>query len=245
MAIADLENLLKKLVIEFNLETNKDNKLVVFLGLLGDFDSFEYGINASKYLKQIRNHKIDIFLIAIGSEKGKDKFCSFTGFPKNNLKIVKDNSTHQLLGASKGIDTGLGGWINLFIMLLGIGSPKTIPEVIRGYTGDKNSDQIYHHDDNIELFKFIELSGKLFEKSFGTGYLRPFELATFRLKNMIEIFNNWKDYMIDTEYLTQRGATFLLNKNNKIIYRYYSKDILDYSQDMSSPLKFIDENLDK
>ena len=124
-------------------------------------------------------------------------------------------------------------------MLMGIGSSKTLQEVIRGYTGDKGSNQIYNDYDQINLFKSFKFSGKLFAKSFGKGYLRPFELATFRLNNMIEIFKNWKDYMIDTQYLPQRSCTFIIDNNNNIVYEYFSKDILNYSKDMKSPLDFL------
>ena len=88
---------------------------------------------------------------------------------------------------------------------------------------------------------FFKFSGKLFEKPFGKGYLRPFELATFRLNNMIEIFNNWEDYMIDTKYLPQRSCTFIINENNDVVYKYFSKDILNFSRNMNSPLDFLNK----
>jgi len=234
-----LKNLLTNLINDFHSEKINKFKLVVFVGLLGDFDSFEYAINLSNFMTSNINNNLDIFFIAIGNEKGKEKFCKYTGFPKRNLKVVGDNHLHNLVGASKGLNIGLGGWINMTLMLMGIGSSKTLIEVIRGYTGDKGSNQIYSDCDQINLFNFFKFSGKLFGKSFGKGYLRPFELATFRLNNMIEIFKNWKDYMIDTKYLPQRSCTFIVDQNNDVIYEYFSKDILNYSKDMKSPLDFL------
>ena len=61
---------------------------------------------------------------------------------------------------------------------------------------------------------------------------------------MIEIINNWDDYILDTKYLPQRGASFLLNSKDEIIYQYFSKDILGYSPNMGNSLKFIFETLD-
>jgi len=234
-----LKNLLTNLINDFHSEKVNKFKLVVFVGLLGDFDSFEYAINLSNFMTSKINNNLDIFFIAIGNEKGKEKFCKYTGFPKNNLKVVSDNHLHNLVGASKGLNIGLGGWINMTLMLMGIGSSKTLIEVIRGYTGDKSSNQIYSDCDQINLFNFFKFSGKLFGKSFGKGYLRPFELATFRLNNMIEIFKNWKDYMIDTKYLPQRSCTFVVDQNNDVIFKYFSKDILNYSKNMKSPLDFL------
>ena len=243
MTSVELKNLLINLVNDFHFVNSKKNKLIVFVGLLGDFDSFEYAINLSKFINANKSNNLDFFLIAIGNQKGKEKFCKYTGFPKKNLKVVNNNDLHNLVGASKGLEIGLGGWINMMLMLMGIGSSKTLIEVIRGYTGDKDSLQIYNDYDQINLFNFFKFSGKLFEKPFGKGYLRPFELATFRLNNMIEIFKNWKDYMIDTKYLPQRSCTFIIDQNNEVIYKYFSKDILNYSKNMKSPLDFLNEYL--
>ena len=234
MSINNQKNNVDKLVKDFNFSSSKKYKLIVLFGLLGDFDSFEYAINLKKFLNNYPNNDIDIFAIAIGNEKGKEKFCNFTGFPNKKLKVYSDNKIHQKLMVSKGID--------MLIMLSGINSLKTIKEVIRGYTGDKNSRQIFYNEDNIDLFNSIKFSGIFFKYTFGDGYLRPFELATYRLKNMIEILQNWNDYIINVKYLPQRGATFLLNHKNQIIYQYYSNEVLGYSSKMEDPLWFLSEN---
>ena len=241
MTSLELKKLLTNLANDFQFENSNKNKLIVFVGLLGDFDSFEYAINLRKFAISNNLKNLDIFFIAIGNEKGKEKFCKYTGFSEKNLKVVNNNQLHQIVGASEGLDIGLGGWINMTLMLMGIGSSRTIIEVIRGYTGDKGANQIYDEDDQINLFNFFKFSGKLFGKPFGKGYLRPFELATFRLNNMIEIFKNWKDYMIDTKYLPQRSCTFIINENNDVIFKYFSKDILNFSRNMNSPLDFLNQ----
>ena len=239
-------NILKVLSRKFNFETSKKYKLLIFMGLLGDFDSIEYAINLSKFVKENKfSENLDIFIIAIGREKGKHKFCKFTGFDEKNLRTVENNELHKLVGASEGLNIGLGGWINMVLMLSGIGSPNTLKEVLRGYTGDLNSKQIYNSQDEINLFNLFKFSGKLFDKTFGGNYLRPFELATFRLRNMIEIIQNWNDYILDPEYLPQRSSTFLINDQNEIIYKYLSKDVLNYSEKMNNPIDFLNQNLDK
>ena len=233
---------LDKLINNFNFSGSKKYKLIVLLGLLGDFDSFEYALNLKEFVKNDQNKNLDIFAIAIGNEIGKKKFCNFTGFPYKNLEIVPDNKIHLNLMISNGLDIGLGGWINMLIMLSGINSLKTLREVLRGYTGDKNSKQIFFDDDHIKLFNLINFSGIYFKKAYGDGYLRPFELATYRLNNMIEIIQNWNDYILDNNYLAQRGASFLLNDKDQIIYKYYSNDVLGYSSNMNDPLWFLSEN---
>ena len=127
----------------------------------------------------------------------------------------------------------------MLLMLSGINSFKTIKEVIRGYTGDRKAKQIYSEFDKIDVLKFLKFSGNSFKNVFGVGYLRPFELATFRLNNMNEIIQNWSDYIPNEEYLPQRGASFLLNNKNQIIYKFFSKDVLGYSSNMRDPLGFL------
>ena len=232
---------LDKLVKDFNFSGSKKYKLIVLFGLLGDFDSFEYAINLKNFINNNQNNDIDIFAIAIGNKIGKDKFCKFTGFPNKNLEVVSDNKIHQNLMVSKGVDLGLGGWINMLIMLSGINSLKTIKEVFRGYTGDRNSKQIFVDDDQINLLNLIKFSGIFFKYTCGEGYLRPFELATYRLNNMLEILQNWNDYILDNKYLPQRGATFLLDDKDKIIYKFFSNDVLGYSSKMEDPLNFLTE----
>tara|TARA_Y100000589_G_scaffold161876_1_gene153809 strand:- start:3476 stop:4216 length:741 start_codon:yes stop_codon:yes gene_type:complete len=240
------KNKLTDLLKRFNIQTSKEYKLLVIMGLLGDFDSIEYAINLSKLIKESKlSEHLDIFIIAIGGDKGKTRFSKFTNFPEKNLRTVENNEVHKLVGASGGLDVGLGGWINMLLMLSGIGSSSTLKEVLRGYTGDKNSNQIYREQDHINLFNLFKFSGKLFQKSFGDGYLRPFELATFRLNNMIEIIQHWKDYISDSRYLPQRTSTFLINDQNEIIYKYLSKDVLSYSKKMNDPMGFLKQNLGK
>ena len=89
------------------------------------------------------------------------------------------------------------------------------------------------------VIKFLKFSGNSFRQFFGDGYLRPFELATFRLNNMNEIIQNWGDYILHEQYLPQRGASFLLNEKNQVIYKFFSSDVLGYSANMRDPLGFL------
>ena len=151
----NFQNNINNLVEEFNFKGNKKFKLIVLFGLLGDFDSFEYAINLRNFINNYQGIDLDIFAIAIGTKKGKEKFCKFTGFSEDNLIVVSDNQIHNNLKISRGIDIGLGGWVNMLLMLSGINSLKTIKEVIRGYTGDRKAKQIYSDFDKIDVLKFV------------------------------------------------------------------------------------------
>ena len=241
----NFQSKINSLIKKFNFKSEKKFKLIVLFGLLGDFDSFEYAINLKNFIDNHQDKNLEIFAIAIGNQKGKEKFCNFTGFDENNLIIVSDNQIHRNLQVSKGLDIGLGGWINMLLMLSGINSFKTIKEVIRGYTGDRKAKQIYSEIDEIDVLKFLHFSGNSFTQVFGDGYLRPFELATFRLNNMKEIIQNWGDYILNEEYLPQRGASFLLNDKDQVIYTFFSSDVLGYSLNMRDPLRFLSDLINK
>ena len=58
---------------------------------------------------------------------------------------------------------------------------------------------------------------------------------------MNEIIQNWNVYMLNEEYLPQRGASFLLNNKNQIIYKFCSNDVLGYSSNMRDPLGFLSD----
>ena len=240
-----LQNNINYLVEELNFKGRKKFKLIVVFGLLGDFDSFEYAINIKNFIDNHKDKNLDIFAIAIGNQNGKQKFCKFTGFLEENLKVVSDNRIHNNLKASMGLDIGLGGWANMLLMLSGINSFETIKEVIRGYTGDREAKQIYSEFDKINVLKFIKFSGNSFKKVFGDGYLRPFELATFRLNNMNEIIQHWEDYILHEKYLPQRGASFLLDSKKQVIYEFFSSDVLGYSSNMRNPLGFLSDLINK
>ena len=236
-----LQNDINHVAEKFNFKFEKRFKLIVLFGLLGDFDSFEYAINLQNFIDNNQNTNLDLFAIAIGTEKGKDKFCNFTGFSEENLIVVTDNQIHNNLKISRGLDIGLGGWVNMLLMLSGINSLKTIKEVIRGYTGDRKAKQIYSEFNKINVLEFLNFSGNSFSQVFGNGYLRPFELATFRLNNMNEIIQNWGDYILNAKYLPQRGASFLLSDKNQVIYKFFSTDVLGYSSNMRDPLGFLSD----
>ena len=58
---------------------------------------------------------------------------------------------------------------------------------------------------------------------------------------MNEIIQNWSDYILNEEYLPQRGASFLLNDQNKVVYKFFSIDVLGYSSNMRDPLGFLSD----
>ena len=57
-------------------------RLVLLLTQLGDFDSMEYAQALVPVLPQLEAAGIRLRAIAIGDAAGADRFCSYTGFPR-------------------------------------------------------------------------------------------------------------------------------------------------------------------
>ncbi len=217
--------------------------LLVLLGSFGDFDSFEYCQQLSANSKKLANHSLDLILIGIGSERSKEVFCKFNNIDTKNVIAVKNADLHKKLNLKEGFVSPMPAIFNLLVMCAGISSKGTIKEVLRGYFGDKNAKSIFASDEAINIGPFSLLKGKMFNIFSKNQNLRPFELATRRLMNMIEILSNWKTYVPDAKFLTQRGATILLNEKDEVMYEYISESLLGYARKMSAPLSFLDDVL--
>ena len=204
-------------------------RLVVLFSQLGDFDSLEYAQALATALPQLQDAGIALLAIGIGEEAGAERFCHHTGFPRAQLVVEAEPRLHRELGLYEGVRSPLGPWPSLLLMCAGIGSPGTLAEVLRGYTGDRSAPQ--------------RLQDPLFGLAGGEGFQRPFELATVRLRNMIEVLGHWRTYVPRDDFLTQRGGTFLLEADDSVLYSHYDAGILGFSATMNRPLSFLDPYL--
>jgi hypothetical protein len=203
-------------------------RLIALMGQLGDFDSLEYAQALSAAAERHSKAGLGVVAIAIGNDAGAERFCRFTKWPRRQLIVVPDNTLHLTLGLYAGLQVVGGPWPSLLLMCAGIGSPGTLAEVLRGYSGDASATQ--------------RLESKLFDLV-GRGALRPFELATVRLNNMIEVLGHWRTYVPRDDYLTQRGATYLLDADDCLLYCHLEKGLLGFSATMRNPLSFLEPYL--
>ena len=215
-------------------------RLVVLLTQLGDFDSMEYAQALVPALPSLEEAGIRPLAIAIGDQAGADRFCTFTGFPSDLLQIEPDDQLHQALGLSAGLQAPGGPWPSLLLMCAGIGSPGTLMEVLRGYTGDRSAPQRFGDDEVVTTGVLPSFPAALFRRAGGAGFQRPFELATVRLRNMNEVLRHWGTYVPNDRFITQRGGTFLLDSDDSLLYVYRDRGILGFSETMARPLTFLD-----
>jgi hypothetical protein len=216
--------LLQRLAREPGMATGR-RRLVLLLPQLGDFDSLEYAQAIVPALPRLQAAGIGLLAIGIGDPAGAARFCAYTGFPPECLQVDREPELHQALGLYAGL-TGAGGpWPGLLLMCAGIGSPGTLAEVLRGYSGDRTAPQRFESP----LFALV-----------GQGFQRPFELATVRLANMREALSHWRTYVPRDTYLTQRGGTFLLESDDSLLYSHRDPGLLGFSATMARPLQFLE-----
>jgi hypothetical protein len=215
-------------------------RLVLLWPQLGDFDSLEYAQLLAEALPRLEQAGIAMQAIGIGQEAGRQRFCAFTGFPLDRLEVEANADLHRGLGLYEGL-TGFGGpWPNLLLMCAGIGSPGTLAEVLRGYIGDRTAPQRIADDATIQAGPLPPIQGTLFRRAGGSGFQRPFELATIRLRNMAEVLARWRTYVPRDSFLCQRGGTFLLDSDDALLYVHRDRGILGFSATMNRPLAFLD-----
>ena len=182
-------------------------RLVVLLSQLGDFDSVEYAQALVQQWQELQDAGIDVRAVGIGDAGSAERFCRYTGFPRERLSLEPQAALHRQLGLYTGVEGFGGPWGNLMAMCAGSGSPGTLREVLRGYHGG--------------------------------GRFLPFWIASIRLRNMIEVLSHWSTYVPDERWMTQRGATLLINERSELLYSWCDRGLLGFSATMAEPLAFL------
>ena len=156
-------------------------------------------------------------MIALGTPANAAALASVTKAPPGTLFADPTAATHDALRLSRGFDPKLPGnvslspYARLVAMLAGVGSPGTMREVLRGYTGDRSAPQIF------DAGPFDVL---------GRGFQRPMELATVRLNSMVTSLSRWSELAPpDSELLTRLGGAVVL-RGRDTVFRHEDAGIL-------------------
>jgi hypothetical protein len=221
--------------------------LVLVWSQLGDFDSLEYAWWVQRGREDLARRGIALRAVGIGDRASGQRFCAYTGFPPAHLFVDETAALHRQLGLYAGLTLkppglrpGQAAWLNLMLMCAGLGSPGTLREVLRGYTGDRRAPQLIGDDEVVKAGPLPPLTGKAFDIVGGDGFQRPVELATLRLRNMTEVLSHWRTYVPNAAYLTQRGGTFLFDGDGQLLYEHRDRGVLGFAANPANPLAFLD-----
>lgn len=227
-------------------DDSTERTLVLLWPQLGDFDSLEYAWWVRRDWDKFQAAGIAVRAIGIGDRASGQQFADFTEFPADCLWVDPVAALHRDLDLYSGLTLnwpglkpGQAAWVNLMLMCAGIASPGTLREVLRGYTGDRTAPQLIADDAVVKDTPLPPMKGSFFRWAGGSGFQRPFELATLRLRNMTEVLSHWSTYVPDARYMTQRGGTLLFNQAGEVLYEYRDRGILGFAENLSYPLDFL------
>ena len=204
-----------------------ERHVLVFLSHFGDLTSWEYAQKLRDNMNALEARG-GVSVVGLGTPANGRKFAELLDFPLMHLYACSDLAVYKALGFAQGFlpDAAVSPYLKLLGMLAGAGSPGTIQEVVRGYVGDRDARQIF------ESSPFDVL---------GTGYQRPFELATLRLSNMVGLgalapegaaasgcLPNWAELVSDEALICQQGGT-LAFEGARLLHAQRDSGILKYA----------------
>lgn len=282
--------------------------LVIVMPQLGDFDSAEYAELLSYVKEDLRQAKVTLRIIGIGDINSAKRFAGFSRLDLESIRVDPTGELHRSLNLHKGPNWDVPSfvpegfldwfsdyvgvenkserdskaifrsWLNYMAMCAGISSPDTLPEILRGYIGDRKSPERLRSDETVTVGgttstdngedpsdPFIAITGttdvKLgpfqYQQAWKdeSGYQRPLELATVRLRIMVEVLSNFNEYVPDQRHLDLRGATYLFqradngngkqNDGMRLVYEHIDTGVLSYSKTMGRPLSFLQSYIGK
>lgn len=141
-------------------------------------------------------------------------------------------------------------WLNYLAMCAGLGAPGTLAEILRGYLGDASAPERLAPDEVVKAGPVtigpgvgpVKIGPIKYTNAWADrrGYQRPVELATVRLRNMVEVLSNWDGYVTNPLPIAQRGGTYIFDEAEAApLYEYRHRGVLTYSETMARPLSFL------
>ncbi|KAL6748932.1 AhpC/TSA antioxidant enzyme-domain-containing protein [Haematococcus lacustris] len=188
-----------------------------FLTHFADLTSWEYAQKLVKIMPMLEASGVQVIAVGLGSAANAQEFARDLRFPATKLFADPSGAAYKALGFNPGFlpDLDISPYAKLLPMLAGVGSEGTLQEVVRGYIGDRAAQPVF---DRATPFDIL-----------GTGYQRPFELATLRLFNMVGVLSRWNVLSPPNQaLLTQQGGTLAFDGQD-VIFKHVDSGILKYT----------------
>ena len=245
-----------------NALSSTSGKTMLVLGThTADFNMIEYGQKVRAALPQLKAKGIDRFLMVMnGNPKASKQLAEMLDLPED-IELFADptGEAGRRFGVNRGFrpdDTAIPVGLKVTVVGLGFGPPwGTLPAVLAGYIGNPNGkrDWIEQSLKQGQLAgrwpEVLELSsqdGSILSNKFdnfpllsGWG-IRPFEMATLRLQNIVDIqIKHWGDLKPeDDRCLTQLGGCTIVEANGSPVYSWVDQGLCDVP-DMDQIVKLL------
>ena len=137
-----------------------------------------------------------------------------------NAPAAAGDTTYTALTTRRAVRSDLA-------MCAGLGAPGTLQEIFRGYVGDSSAPERLASDATVKA-GFVEIGPGVGPVKLGpisyvnwwsdeSGYQRPVELATVRLRNMVEVLSKWDLYVTNPTTIARRGATYIFDEDGSTL----------------------------
>lgn len=213
-----------------------------------DFNTVEYLQKTRFFWPRLQEKGVDRCIMVVNGEAPAcSKLAELLGLPAE-FELLADptGEAGRRFGVSGGWrpnDSRIPAALKLFVVGIGLGPPwGTLPAVLSGYVGNPKGER-----DWIEAsLKQGQLAGRwppvleladdgsvLFNKfaNFplcGNWGLRPLELATLRLQNLLMQISNWNALKpVDSRCLTQLGGCTIVGPGGEPLYSWVDQGLCD------------------
>jgi hypothetical protein len=243
------------------LSATKSGKTMLVLGThTADFNMIEYGQRVRAALPELKERGIDRFIMVMnGSSQACQKLVQLIDLPEE-IEVFADptGEAGRRFGVNRGFrpdDDGIPVGLKVTVVGLGFGPPwGTLPAVLTGYFGNPNGRREWIEEslkqgqlagrwpEVLELGQDGKIVGNKFDNFpllSGWGR-RPFELATLRLQNIVDIqMKHWGDLKpVDDRCLTQLGGCTIVESDGKAVYSWVDQGLCDVP-DMNQVVKLL------
>lgn len=224
-------------------------KTLLVLGThAADFNMVEYAQRVSAFLPQLQAKGVERCLLVVnGQASSCSKLADLLDLPVE-IEVLTDptGEAGRRFGVSRGWrpDADLNPFLKLTAMGVGVGPPwMTLPAVITGYVGNpggrrewieaalKQGQLAGRWPTVLELGEDGSVLANKFDNAplvAGWGR-RPFELATLRLQNLVEVqLKHWEALKpVDDRCLTQLGGCTVVGPGGETLYSWVDRGLCD------------------
>lgn len=227
------------------LEGTTGGKTMLVLGTHpGDFNMVEYAQKVRAFWPQLKAKGVDRCMMVVNGEPAAcTKLAELLDIP-GEVELLSDpaGEAGRRFGVSRGFrpddpDFVLSPTVKLFFLAIGIGPPwMTLPAVLTGYFGNPNGRREWI-ESALQQGQLagrwptplkLDAEGKILANEFDTTPLvsgwgvRPFELATLRLQNLVDVQLKHRDILKPSNgpCLTQLGGFTVVGTGGEPLYSW-------------------------